>query len=57
MEEERLKEYGYCLRCGRRLYKQEAKELGYGKICYNKTRLESKHRTLFPIRKVFTNKS
>lgn len=30
------KEHEYCLRCGRRLKKQEARLLGYGSICYEK---------------------
>ena len=29
-------EYGYCLRCGRRLKTEEAKIRGYGNICFEK---------------------
>lgn len=30
------KDHEYCLRCGRKLKKPEARELGYGKTCYRK---------------------
>ena len=30
------KEYNYCLRCGRKLKNPEARQLGYGSICYKK---------------------
>ena len=30
------KDHEYCLRCGRKLKNSQARELGYGKICYRK---------------------
>lgn len=35
------KEYEYCLRCGRKLKKPEARQRGYGKICEQKMKTES----------------
>ena len=29
-------DHEYCLRCGRKLKSEEARMLGYGKICYKK---------------------
>ena len=34
MKQEKM--YDYCLRCGRKLKNQKAKELGYGMVCYKK---------------------
>lgn len=31
-----MKEYEFCLRCHRKLRTEEAKLLGYGKVCYKK---------------------
>ena len=28
-----MKEYKYCLRCGRRLKTEEARLIGYGRVC------------------------
>ena len=39
-------EFQYCLRCGKKLKSQEAKERGMGKICYEKSR-RMKERSLF----------
>ena len=44
------KEYTYCLRCGRKLKKPEARILGYGKICYEKAKVEKYHVRLFTIK-------
>lgn len=35
-------EYIYCLRCGRRLRSAEAKRVGMGKICLEKSKRETK---------------
>ena len=40
------KEHTKCVRCGRRLKSQEAKERGYGTICWKK-HLTDKQTTLF----------
>lgn len=32
------KEYQYCLRCGRKLKNSKARKLGYGIICYKKSK-------------------
>ena len=40
------KEYKYCLRCGRKLKNQEARQRGYGSICYEKQKLNN-HKKLF----------
>lgn len=43
-----VKQYKYCLRCGRKLKSTQARELGYGQVCYKKIKNESKlHRKLF----------
>lgn len=38
------KEHEFCLRCGRRLKNPQARELGYGAICYKKQNSELSHR-------------
>lgn len=44
--------YEFCLRCHRKLKKDEAKRIGYGKICYEKSKTEKPRKTLFkPIEK------
>ena len=53
METKKVKEYLFCLRCGRRLRKQEAKELGYGKICYEKMKKETRKKTLFKVKSIY----
>ena len=50
MEKENDKQYRYCLRCGRVLKKEEAKRIGYGKVCYEKMKQETTKRSLFTIR-------
>jgi len=35
-QEDSKKEYGKCIRCGRRLKSAEAQERGFGKICWKK---------------------
>ena len=32
------KEYEYCLRCGRKLKKEEARKIGYGPVCEKKAK-------------------
>lgn len=45
-----MKEYEFCLRCHRRLKTEQAKQLGYGKICYEKSKACSKGTyKLFPL--------
>lgn len=39
------KEYTVCLRCGRKLKSEEAKKLGYGKVCLDK--MKNKPKSLF----------
>lgn len=39
--------YDFCLRCHRKLKNEEAKKLGYGKICYQKANSESDKKRLF----------
>jgi hypothetical protein len=43
------KEHEYCLRCGRKLKNPEARRLGYGKVCLEKS-IIIHGRTLFEIR-------
>ena len=40
-----IKEYEFCKRCGRKLKKPEARQLGYGAVCYKK--MQSGGRKLF----------
>ena len=35
-EKGNVKEYNYCIRCGRRLKSEENRKRGMGKICYEK---------------------
>lgn len=45
-----MKEYEFCLRCHRKLKNEEAKKIGYGKICYEKSKASSKGTyKLFPL--------
>lgn len=47
-----MAEYEFCLRCHRKLKTETAKQLGYGKICYEKSKTEKHRKTLFkPIEK------
>lgn len=42
--------YKYCLRCGRKLKTIESREIGYGKVCYEKTLKDKKlYKNLFTI--------
>lgn len=43
------KEYKYCLRCGRKLKRPEARQLGFGKICYEKQRKKFDKVSLFKV--------
>lgn len=36
------KDHEYCLRCGRKLKNPEARERGYGNICYKKVQFTGK---------------
>ncbi len=40
-------EYKYCLRCGRRLKTDEARQRGFGKVCYEKAHSEKLNNKLF----------
>ena len=45
-----MKEYEFCLRCHRRLKTEQAKQLGYGKICYEKAKATNRGTyKLFPL--------
>ena len=44
------KEYKKCLRCGRKLKTDKAKQLGYGDICYEKVIKENKSPGLFKLK-------
>ena len=41
------KKYDYCLRCHRKLKNDDARSLGYGKICYQKANSVSNKNKLF----------
>ena len=41
------KEHEFCLRCGRRLKNEEARKLGYGKVCFEKMQIKDKTNPLF----------
>ena len=43
------KTYDFCLRCHRRLKNEEAKKIGYGKVCYEKAKNVELKNTLFKI--------
>ena len=43
------KEYEFCLRCHRRLKNEEARKIGYGKVCEKKAQTEKPKLTLFKI--------
>lgn len=47
MEKESIKEYDRCLRCNRKLKNQEAKKIGYGKVCLEKIKKADKVKKLF----------
>ena len=42
--EDKKKDYEKCLRCGRKLKNEEARKIGYGKICLEKIQKEKKNR-------------
>ena len=42
--EDKKKDYNKCLRCGRKLKTDEARKIGYGKICFEKMKKEKKQR-------------
>lgn len=37
-----MKEFNYCLRCGRKLKNPKARQIGYGDICLSKIQHSSK---------------
>ena len=41
---EEKKEYTKCLRCGRKLKTEEARKIGYGRICFEKHKKEKAKR-------------
>lgn len=41
------KEHEFCLRCGRRLKKLQARELGYGPVCWQKVQNQPAGKKLF----------
>lgn len=41
------KEYSHCLRCGRKLKNEKAKQIGYGVVCEKKIKVEHKFKKLF----------
>lgn len=46
-KKEKIKEYTYCLRCGRRLKNIEARIIGYGAVCQKKVESDHKRKRLF----------
>ena len=42
--EDKKKEHDRCLRCGRKLKTDEARKIGYGKICLERVKKETKNR-------------
>ena len=38
------KDYGFCLRCGRRLRTKEARQKGYGAVCEKKLKIDKQKR-------------
>ena len=44
-----MKKYIKCLRCGRKLKTEEAKEKGFGKICWEKYRNDISYKELFTL--------
>ena len=45
--EDKKKDHDRCLRCGRKLKTEDARVLGYGRICYEKMQKEKKVKRLF----------
>lgn len=43
--------YKYCLRCGRRLRNEEARTIGYGKICLKRVESRADIKPLIPYKK------
>lgn len=41
--------YEKCLRCGRKLKSESSKELGFGKVCWEKYNSEDNYKELFHI--------
>lgn len=45
-----------CLRCGRKLRTESSKELGFGKICWEKYNNEDNYKQLFKMDSELSNK-
>lgn len=43
------KEYEFCLRCHRKLKSEDARKIGYGKVCYKKAQTDKPRPTLFKV--------
>ena len=43
------KDFEYCLRCHRKLKNEEARKIGYGKICYEKMKSDKPKKTLIKV--------
>lgn len=50
MNDCKVKEYDYCLRCGRKLKNPNARILGFGNVCYNKKQSNGKIRLFQPLK-------
>ena len=42
------REYEYCLRCGRKLKSDKARQQGYGQVCLRKIKIKQKNRLFDP---------
>ena len=49
MEVKMQKLHETCLRCGRKLKTEQSKELGFGKVCWEKYNSENTFKQLFPM--------
>lgn len=47
-----MNDYVYCLRCHRRLKNEQAKKIGYGKVCYEKAKNVQVKNTLFEVKPI-----
>ena len=43
-------EFEFCLRCHRKLKNEEARKIGYGKVCLKKAKKQKPKATLFKIK-------
>lgn len=51
------KEYEYCKRCGKRLKTLENRLIGYGPVCYKKSRENPVNKRLFSTQKFVLDKA